>query len=217
MKTVFLYIFYFFRSVYYRGLFKTIRLLRWEGRYEKIFNIKTLQIKKSDDKDNFHYQGASYLILLELLKKLPGELKNKIFVDYGSGKGRVLFCAEFTGFNNLLGVELDKELIDEAMQNIKTYSKKRKESKFIFVHQNALDFEIPNEAQVFFFFNPFSDNIMQKVADNILRSFRSYERDIYIVYMNPQFKEVWSHKGFETFFTDGNSRYAEAIIFRLKD
>ena len=93
LKTVFLYIFYFFRSVYYRGLFKTIRLLQFEGRYEKIFNIKTLQIKKSDDKDNFHYQGASYLVLLELLKKLPGELKNKIFVDYGSGKGRVLFCA----------------------------------------------------------------------------------------------------------------------------
>ncbi|MGZ3884139.1 MAG: hypothetical protein ACXVP0_11210 [Bacteroidia bacterium] len=194
---------------------KTLRLLGDEPRYEKRFNIKTLLIKKSDDQDNYHYQGASYYVLLNLLKKIPAKLKNKPFIDYGSGKGRALFCAEYCGFDKLIGVELDLELVRLSEENVKNYAMKRPESTFTMVHQNALDYEIPPDAAVFYFFNPFSAAIMKQVAAKIVESQRQHPREVLVVYVNPQHKDVWEENGFTLFLREGNRRYAEALVYRL--
>ncbi len=191
-------------------------MLSYEGRYERLFGIKTTQIKKSDDANNFHYQGASYLVLSELFKKLPEHLKNKNFIDIGSGKGRALFCAEHAGFNNLIGVELDKELVDIANQNVKIYSLKRKESNFKFVCENATTYSIPENTSVFFFFNPFSDKIMELVEKNISDYQAKTNSEIFIIYVNPQYKNVWIKAGYDIYHTEGNRRYTEALIFRRK-
>ena len=190
--------------------------MRYEGYYERLFGIKTLQIKKTNDIDNFHYQGASYYVLFELFKKLPGFLKNKGFIDFGSGKGRVLFCAENAGFNNLIGVELDKELVANASENLKRYLLKRKESNFCFSCENALNYVIPEDAATFFFFNPFSEKIMEQVVKIINDYQKKTNSEIYAIYVNPQFKNVWLDAGYEIYHTEGNKRYTEAIIFKSK-
>lgn len=189
-------------------------MLRYEGRYERLFGIKTMQIKKSDDAHNFHYQGASYLVLLELFKKLPDHTKIKNFIDIGSGKGRALFCAEYSGFNNLIGVELDNELVKIANENIKLYLLKRKESNFEFTCENALNYVIPEGTAVFYFFNPFSEKIMQEVEKNISAYQHHNQSEIFIIYVNPQFKNVWIRAGYDIYHTEGNRRYTEALIFR---
>ena len=191
-------------------------MLRYEGYYERLFGIKTMQIKKSDDADNFHYQGASYMVIFELLKKLPEHLKNKKFIDIGSGKGRILFCAENAGFNDLTGVELDSELVKAAEENVKLYLLKRKESNINFVCQNATTYSIPDNTAVFFFFNPFSEKIMTEVEKNISAYQSRTKAEIFIVYVNPRFKKVWLNAGYDIYHTEGNRRYSEALIFRRK-
>lgn len=191
-------------------------MLRLEGHYERFFGIKTLQIKKSDSEDNFHYQGVSYLVLLELLKKLPDSLKEKNFIDIGSGKGRALFCAEFSGFNHLIGVELDPELNKTAYENIKLYTKKRPESSFQFICDNALTFTIPDNTSTFYFFNPFSEKIMEQVKNRINDYQSQSKSEIFIIYVNPQFGKVWTDAGYETYHKEGNNRYTEALILRKK-
>jgi tRNA1(Val) A37 N6-methylase TrmN6 len=195
-------------------LFKTLRLLRYEGYYERLFGIKTLQIKKTNDRENFHYQGASYYVLFELFKKLPRILKDKGFIDFGSGKGRVLFCAENAGFNNLIGVELDKDLVESANENVKNYLLKRPESKFTFSCENAASYVITDNVGTFFFFNPFSEKIMEQVILNITNYQKKNNQEIYIIYVNPKFKNVWLNAGYEIYHTEGNKRYTEAIVFR---
>ena len=191
-------------------------MLRLEGHYERLFGIKTLRIKKSADKDNFHYQGVSYYILLELLKKLPDSVKHKNFIDIGSGKGRALFCAEYLGFNHLIGVELDAELTKTANENIKLYSKKRKESHINFICENALTFTIPDNTSVFYFFNPFSGKIMEGVKNRINDYQSRTKSEIFIMYINPQFSKVWTEAGYEVYHKEGNTRYTEALVFRKK-
>lgn len=212
---LFLYTWYFIRSVYYRGLMNTVRLLAAESRYERFFNIHTMQIKASSDPEHFHYQGASYYVLLRLFKELPGQVLDKTFIDYGCGKGRALFCAEYCGFNELLGVELDKELLDIAAQNLQTYSKKREQSHFRFVHANAAEFEIPAGAGVFYFFNPFSDKVMEKVADKIAAYRDAINEPVYIIYLNPKYQEVWTNRGFNIHLTEKSWRYTEAVVYVL--
>jgi tRNA1(Val) A37 N6-methylase TrmN6 len=191
-------------------------MLRYEGRYERLFGIRTMQIKKSDDTNNYHYQGASYMVLLDLFKKLPEHLKNKNFIDIGSGKGRALFCAEYSGFNSLIGVELDKELVEIANENIHRYLLKRKESHFTFICENALTYIIPEGTSVFFFFNPFSEKIMQEVEKKISAYQNKTNSEIFVIYVNPQYKQVWMKAGYEIYHNEANSRYTEALIFTKK-
>lgn len=180
---------------------------------DKELGISTDKIRKSNDKDNFHYQGAGYLVLLTVFKQLPDHLKNKGFVDYGSGKGRALFFAEYCGFNRLIGVELNDELTQTARQNALSYSKKRKESSFEFYTENALNFIIPSDCATFYFFNPFSDKIMREVTETIKRYSQLYNQEVFVVYLNPTYSRLWIDSGFKVYKTITTGRYTEACIY----
>lgn len=196
-------------------MFNTLAIGKSEKEYEKEFGISTSGIVKSDDKDNFHYQGAGYPALIRVFNELPQELKNKALIDYGSGKGRALFCAEYCGFNHLVGVELDENLHRASIQNLGNYRKKRDVSKFEFVLQNALDYSIPSDAGSFYFFNPFSDAVMEKVADKIIQHSITNHTSVYVAYLNPAFKEIWEAKGFSVYKTIKTKRYTEAILYKF--
>ena len=127
------YIYYFFRSIWFRGPINTFKLLTFEGKYEKLLGIKTHSIVNLDkltlagmaSEENHHYQGASYYILFKVFNLLPTQLKSKPLIDYGCGKGRALFVAEQCGFTNLIGVDIAKELIENAITNQSIYSKQK--------------------------------------------------------------------------------------------
>ncbi len=220
---VFQYIYYFFRSLYYRGFINTFRLLSYEGKYEKLLGINTHSIVNLDKltlagentTQNHHYQGASYFILFSIFNELPLETKSFPLIDYGCGKGRALFVAEQCGFTHLIGVDIAKELIEDANENKAIYKKKNPESSIDFLFEDATKFKIPNNACVFYFFNPFGEEIMQKVINNIKESVKLNPRNIYCIYLNPKYKAVFDKNGFEVFYTKKNKRYLEGVIYTL--
>ena len=217
------YIYYFFRSIWFRGPINTFKLLTFEGKYEKLLGIKTHSIVNLDkltlagmaSEENHHYQGASYYILFKVFNLLPTQLKSKPLIDYGCGKGRALFVAEQCGFTNLIGVDIAKELIEDAKANQKIYSKMYKESKFSFLFEDATKYIIPNDADTFYFFNPFGESILQLVINNIKASLEKNPRTIYCVYLNPKYKEVFETNGFKVFTTIKSWRYIEGIIYEI--
>lgn len=218
---VFQYIYYFFRSLYYRGFVNTFKLLSYEGKYEKqlginthsIVNLNKLTLAGENSEQNHHYQGASYYILFSIFEKLPIETKNLPLIDYGCGKGRALFVAEQCGFTNLIGVDIAKELIDDANANKAVYVRKNSQSKIDFLFEDATKYLIPDNAQVFYFFNPFGEEVLQKVIDNIKESVKQHPRKVYCIYLNPKFKAVFEENGFKVFYIEKNKRYLEGIIY----
>jgi SAM-dependent methyltransferase len=218
---VFQYIYYFFRSLYYRGSVNTFKLLSYEGKYEKqlginthsIVNLNKLTLAGENSEQNHHYQGASYYILFSIFEKLPIETKNLPLIDYGCGKGRALFVAEQCGFTNLIGVDIAKELIDDANANKAVYVRKNSQSKIDFLFEDATKYLIPDNAQVFYFFNPFGEEVLQKVIDNIKESVKQHPRKVYCIYLNPKFKAVFEENGFKVFYIEKNKRYLEGIIY----
>lgn len=221
---LFQYIYYFFRSLYYRGAVNTFKLLTYEGKYEKqlginthsIVNLDSLTLAGDSSEQNHHYQGASYYILFSLFNKLPPEIKPNPFIDYGCGKGRALFVAEQCGFTNLIGVDIAKELIDDANANLLIYKKKNAASKITFLFNDATTYQIPGNASVFYFFNPFGPDIMQQVIKSIKESVKLYPRPIYCLYLNPKYKSVFEENGFTILFEEKNKRYLEAVVYTLK-
>ncbi|MCQ2992478.1 hypothetical protein NLO72_25135, partial [Pseudomonas tremae] len=65
---LFQYAYYFFRSLWYRGIVNTFRLLKYENSYERklginthrIENLANLTLAGGESEQNHHYQGASY-------------------------------------------------------------------------------------------------------------------------------------------------------------
>jgi SAM-dependent methyltransferase len=196
-------------------------LLTYEGKYEKklginthsIVNLNSLTLAGENSEQNHHYQGASYFILFSIFNKLPEDIKNSNFVDYGCGKGRALFVAEQCGFTKLIGVDIAKELIDDANTNKLVYQKKNNQSEFHFLFNDATTFQIPENTSVFYFFNPFGKDIMQKVIQNIKESLKQNPRKIYCIYLNPKYKSVFDNSGFKQFCEIKNKRYLEGIIY----
>ncbi|WP_317899157.1 class I SAM-dependent methyltransferase [Aurantibacillus circumpalustris] len=211
MKIV-IYLYYFFRSVFLRGLYNTIQLLRAEQVNERFFGIKTSRIKKSNSKEFFHYQGASYKVLFRIFSEIK-DINNLEFVDIGSGKGRAVFMAEYNGFNYVSGIEMDEVLVSDSKNNVARYLKKRKESQIAFIQSNALDYEYKNAPSVYFLFNPFNEEILKKVLDRILSSTFA---ETWFIYMNPLYSEAFRREGIELVRTFKTRFYTEALLFKIK-
>lgn len=215
------YIYYFFRSLYYRGFKHTFKLLTYENLYEKRLGIATHRIENLDQltlagensNQHHHYQGASYYVLFLVFGKLPKVAKSGSFIDFGCGKGRALFVAEQCGFTQLIGVDIAKELIDDAEKNKLVYQKKNEHSHIDFVFSDATTYSIPKDTSVFYFFNPFGKDILQNVINRIKESLALHPRKVFCVYLNPTHKHLFIESGFDVFDTIRHKRYIEGLIY----
>lgn len=220
---IFQYIYYFFRSLYYRGFYNTYQLLKYERQYEKqlgisthsIVNLDGLTLAGNSSSENHHYQGASYYILFSIFKKLPTHLQHTDFIDFGCGKGRALFVAEQCGFTKLIGVDIAQELITDAQANLLQYKPLNSSSEISFIFSDATTYSIPNTACVFYFFNPFGAAILKQVLQNIKDSVKKHPRKIRCLYLNPKFNSVFEELDFKLISEEKNKRYTEAIIYSL--
>jgi SAM-dependent methyltransferase len=159
------------------------------------------------------YQGANYHLLETIFEKLKTLNTPDGFVDVGCGKGRVLIVAAFNGFKQVTGVEFAKELWSEAVSNCKKIAKDFPSTSIDVVLQDAAYYSFSKEMNVFFFFNPFQEPVMQQVVDNILQSVRKFPRKIWVVYMNPQHKKVFSNNGFRQIDFIKKMQFVEAAIY----
>lgn len=204
------------RSLLLRGPLATLAIKRNENKFEKLLGIQTGGMGESANNENYHYQGADFKIIFEALKCLPQVCKNKRLTDFGCGKGRAVFAAEYSGFDLITGVEIDKNLVHCAENNLATYSFKRKESKIEFIVSDASEYKILSDSAVFYFFNPFGESVMEKVKENIIKFANESKQEVFILYINPKFRSIWEKSGFIIYKTITTGFYTEAIIYQYK-
>ncbi len=137
---------------------------------------------------------------------------NKSITDYGCGKGRVVAVAAFYGFDKITGIEFSEELCNEAKKNIAPLQLRFTEKIFNVVHINAVDYQIEDDVNVFFFFNPFNEIVMNEVIINILTSINKNKRIIHVAYINPRHKQLFINAGFNEVFYLKKMEYVEASI-----
>jgi hypothetical protein len=138
-----------------------------------------------EDKVNFHYVPIRPKCARRVLRSLPLENHSEYtFIDFGSGKGRMLLIAAGLGFRQLCGIELREELHDQACRNFRQCNNVngcRMES----IHVDAGDYNFPDERLVLFFFNPFGSEVMAKVFRNLLGSLDRRFRDVWVILHDP--------------------------------
>lgn len=142
--------------------------------------------------DGAMYYASPEKILKELFSCVDMN-KFHSFIDIGCGKGYVLWEAKKFGFPKVGGVEYDEKLVEICNRNMK----KLKLSDSVTVEcGDACTFERYGEYDVFYFFNPFVDEIMHKVIDQIIAQCRG--KEIMIIYYRPRYTDAIENCGYFT-------------------
>lgn len=192
-----------------------------EIRGEKKYGIQTtgsdeLKKTKASGVDISHatvYMPANYMLLEDVFNFLPKNGPSH-FIDIGCGKGRALCVASHHGFEKVTGIDFSKEFCSTALLNLQQTQSKFPCLQYSVINQDALLAYIPDDADCLFFFNPFDEFVMHLVAGKLLESLHKSPRDVYILYLNPLYKNEFLQLGFEEIFYTCRLKYLEAVILK---
>ena len=160
--------------------------------------LSSLDIDSPDWIYGNFYQPTDPDVMTEILSHLEIKYEDFIFVDYGTGKGRVLLLASEFPFKQIIGIEFSRQLHLTAQKNINIYKSETQKCKDIESYCiNATEYELLPYPSVIYCYNPFEEKIMKVVLDNIKRSIEIYPRAIYIAYSNPILDNLPIDYGFE--------------------
>lgn len=105
------------------------------------------------------------------------------FVEYGSGKARVLFLAAELGFKRIIGVEFAPQLHEVALRNLASYRRHRPHAPPIEpVLGDAANFDIPKEPCFLYFYTPFKTELLTRVLATVAESYRANPRPMLVGY-----------------------------------
>jgi SAM-dependent methyltransferase len=153
-----------------------------------VLNIKTGGEQKGFITSlHYHrYEPTPYSALETLFHQYELKSSDHI-VDFGCGKGRLIFYIHYLWNANVTGIEMNQGLYQEAVQNQKNYLKKHihARNKIHFYCCLAEEYEIGLLDNCFYFFNPFTIQIFMRIIKNILLSVEKSHREIELVLYYP--------------------------------
>ena len=157
---------------------------------ERVYKIDTAGEISVDDlgiqsPDAVEYSPIPFAAFKAAMAHLPIPINDGTFVDFGAGKGRVLVQAGTYSFRRVIGIELNKELVACAGENIQRAAGRTQCEDISIQQADATEFTIPPEVSFVHFFNPFRGETLSKVMSNLVGSLSESPRQLAILFANP--------------------------------
>jgi len=190
------------QSIQMTGFWMTLRYLliyllgylpnkdtRFDRRYgtntSGIIYSKDLSISDSKAKHNaIFYLPAPANVTKYMIASLDVNYEKFAFLDFGSGKGRVLLVASEFPFRKIIGIEISENLHKVATRNLESYNNPEQRCfNFDLRCMNATTFPLPETNIVFHFYHPFLPEVLRPVLQNIGESLEKVPRRIFILYL----------------------------------
>lgn len=157
---------------------------------DQLLSIQTKNIRLQTSELSEHYspyEATPYPILQALFQSY--QLTDRdVFVDFGCGKGRIIFLVHYLFTSSVVGIEMNEQLYETSLQNKRNYLKNNRSerAKISIIREFAETYRIQNEENIFYFFNPFSIDVFAKVIENILHSYERKRRTIDLIFYYPR-------------------------------
>lgn len=134
------------------------------------------------------YEATDAAAFRHMLGELPIRHDEYVFLDLGSGKGRVVFLAAEFPFARVIGVEASPALHATACHNVRAWARAGNDGRRVqLLHEDATTTTILESPCVVYLFNPFRERAVAKVLLNLKWSLQRAPRDLWLIYYNPQF------------------------------
>lgn len=132
------------------------------------------------------YEATGYAALATLADHFDFDPTTHV-VDYGCGKGRMLFYLHHRFGCAGVGIELQHPYHQAALNNLTTYATTHPDAAeaLRFLHMPAQAYAPSDQDNFFYFFNPFSLPIFMKTIEAILDSLQTHPRVIYLCLYYP--------------------------------
>jgi|HubBroStandDraft_3_1064219.scaffolds.fasta_scaffold166672_2 SAM-dependent methyltransferase len=146
-----------------------------------------LNFQSENKAPGLEYQSHHPRILRAFLQSLALDwaidYEKYTFVDFGCGKGRVLLVSSEFPFRRIVGVEFAVPLAEVAKRNLVSYRSKTQKCRDISVlAMDAVDYQLPEEPEVLYFYSPFPPAVMEQVFQNIERSLQQSPRELLVLF-----------------------------------
>ena len=153
-----------------------------ENTWDKLLQIKTTGRDDSNaDQYRYPYEPTPYKVL-ERLANSSLVSKRDVVLDYGCGKGRVDFFLSYQTKASTIGIEYDERIYRGALENQKSAVSRARTD---FVLARAEEYEVPQEVNRYYFFNPFSVELLRKVMARIIESYYENPRESFLFFYYP--------------------------------
>lgn len=153
-----------------------------EEYWDKQLNIHTMGRDDSHaDEYRYPYEPTSYEVLDRLVRE-EYLTSDSVLVDYGCGKGRVDFFLSYRTGCRAIGIEYDQTMIRFALENQKGC---KKACHTQFICERAEEYKVDADVDSFYFFHPFSVEILQKVLARIQESYYENPRCMTLFFYYP--------------------------------
>lgn len=112
-------------------------------------------------------------------------------IDVGSGEGfNLLYFNKYYKFKKIIGVEIDDNIFKMSKNNVNN----SESNKIDIYNMNVLDYQIPNDINYIYLFNPFRQDYIwgstqeydnyKSLISNIKKSYYNKKREITIIFVN---------------------------------
>lgn len=187
--------------------------------FEKCLGIDFERIVNPDeiglDRTASRYQATMRETFFSLMASVDID-QDRIFVDIGCGKGKILYYASQLGYRKCIGIELAVPLLAQAKANLEVM---KLDAEIELWERNAAFIE-PEElavGDVFYLYNPFGESIVDAFLKSLVQSQRISPRLIKIIYCNARYLEPFERHGLKIvkYLEQGSTgwRFDNSVIF----
>jgi len=147
--------------------------------------------------DATHYEPTPVPQFGMLAAALPVPARSLVFIDVGSGLGRVVLLASQYPFKQVVGVEVSPALCQVARENLVRWRRSSAEAAckdVRIVCRDAAEFRFPPGDLAVYLYNPFGDVSVQRLADRLA----ARPSGAFVLYHTPVHRAVFDvHADFE--------------------
>lgn len=142
------------------------------------------------------YEPSGRGMVQVALERLGIDFRDYSFIDFGSGKGRVLIVAAGYPFKSVIGIEFSRELHEIAERNIALLPAEAVcAGSLKAVHGDAAAFELPRDNLVCYFYNPFRPPVITEVARRLAAHSDDHGYRVVVIYAEPRYRTAFADTG----------------------
>jgi SAM-dependent methyltransferase len=163
---------------------RVARIVFERGAIEDTYGATDLSEFGLDHPDRVEYRASSWRHLRRGMQGCSVD-RSDVFLDYGCGKGRIVYQAAALPFGRVIGVEISPQLLDVARRNIERNLRRLACRDVELVCTDAANYEVPDDVTYVYMYNPFLGDVFRAALANLERSLERRPRRLRLIYVHP--------------------------------